>query len=161
MNIVLFYSSIITGIGCFIVSISLHNFYSEYWIFYSITTIGIITSIVNHGTTYNTTRNIDRMFMVIAFLYFISFIDTYISEYKIVDYALLSSMVLLFITSKLPNISQNISNILHTSAHFIFLWLFTMILLDLSPEKQKNINIFSLYPLYYEIPDYERRTTIL
>jgi len=134
MNIVLFYSSILTGIGCFIVSIALRQFYPEYWIFYLITTIGIITSIVNHGTTYNITRNIDRMFMIIAFLYFISFIDTYIRRYKMVDFALLSSMVLLFITSKLPNISQNISNTLHACAHFLFLLLFTMILFEL-PEK--------------------------
>jgi hypothetical protein len=130
----LFYSSILTGIGCFIVSIALRQFYPEYWIFYLITTIGIITSFLNHGTTMNITRNIDRMFMIIAFLYFISFIDTYISEYKIVDYALLSSMVFLFITSKLPNISQNISNTLHACAHFIFLLLFAMILFEL-PEK--------------------------
>lgn len=137
MNIVLFYSSIITGIGCFIVSIALQPFYPEYWIFYLITMIGIITSILNHGTTMNITRNIDRMFMIIAFLFFISFIDTHISGYyKFVDLALLSSMTLLFITSKLPNISQNISNILHACAHFIFLLLFTMILLELSQENK-------------------------
>ena len=138
MNIILLYSSILTGIGCFIVSIALHQFYQEYWIFYLITTIGIITSILNHGTTIDITRNIDRMFMFIAFLFFISFINTYISGYyKMVDFALLSSMVLLYISSKLPDISQNISNILHTCAHFIFLLLFTMILFEL-PEKQEN-----------------------
>ena len=143
MNKQLFYSSSIIGIIIIIISF---YFYSEKLLpLYAITYFGIITSIINHGITNKSAKNLDRCIMIISaivYLYYGMKIKNRIM--KIIILSVVALMMFLYVSSKfvktfIENDSEYLSTNIHTITHCISLLAFCMIAInEYLVEKQYN-----------------------
>ena len=118
MNKYLSYSSIITGL---IILLIIYNKYNpKYKILYLFVLLGIITSMLNHGTNSKEYKYIDRAVIVLNVLVFIYFIlqnqyDLNKDKNKILIIIVAGC---LYLYSKLLN-SFILRNSLHSFAHFL------------------------------------------
>jgi len=126
MNKKLVYSSVIIGI--IIVLISIHSYNEILLPLYAITYVGIITSIVNHSTTNNLAKYIDRFIMgliAIVYIYYGLYIcDT--TWCKIITLSIIFIMIMTYFSSKfIANkiISTNIHLITHLLSLVLFLFM--------------------------------------
>ena len=117
MNNYLLYSSIITG---FIILLIIYNKYNpKYNILYLCIFLGIITSILNHGSHSKTYKYIDRIIMVLNVFVFIYFIIQ-INNKKIYKIAILFFACISYLLSKLQK-NIILRNSLHSFTHFLSL----------------------------------------
>lgn len=116
MNKYLSYSSIITGLLIFWIICNKYN--PKYKILYLFVLLGIITSMLNHGTNSKEYKYIDRAVIVLNVLVFIYFILQ--NQYDLNKYKILIIIVAgcLYLYSKLLN-SLILRNSLHSFAHFL------------------------------------------
>jgi len=116
MNKYLFYSSIITG---FIILLIIYYKYNpKYNILYLCILLGIITSILNHGSDLEIYKYTDRFIMflnVIVFIYFIFQIKNHLKKYKI---AIIIFAIMSYLFSKLQK-NIILRNSLHSFSHFL------------------------------------------
>jgi hypothetical protein len=116
MNKYLLYSSIITG---FIILLIIYYKYNpKYNILYLCILLGIITSILNHGSNSELYKYTDRLIMflnVIVFIYFIFQIKNHLKKYKI---AIIIFSISLYLFSKLQK-NIILRNTLHSFSHFL------------------------------------------
>ena len=116
MNKYLLYSSIITG---FIILLIIYYKYNpKYNILYLCILLGIITSILNHGSDSEIYKYTDRLIMflnVIVFIYFIFQIKNHLKKYKI---AIIIFSISLYLFSKLQK-NIILRNTLHSFSHFL------------------------------------------
>ena len=134
MNKQLFYSSSIIGIIIIIISF---YFYSEnLLLLYVITYFGIISSIVNHGVTSKSVKNLDRCIMIISaivYVYYGFHIQNLIM--KIITLTIVGLMMILYISTKFIRVfiekeDKTLSTNIHTITHCISLLPFCMIILN-------------------------------
>lgn len=136
MNKSLYYSSAIVGAIILFISLGFYN--SQLSFLYSITYIGIMTSILNHCTTSYAIKYTDRFVLVLSFLvyiYYAFFISS--NVIKISIFVLLGISVLCYLLCKLIiSLSytdlfelpvNQISNTLHMTSHFLVLSIFILI----------------------------------
>ena len=116
MNKYLSYSSIITGLIILLIICNKYN--PKYKILYLFVLLGIITSVLNHGTNSKEYKYIDRAVIVLNVLVFIYFILQ--NQYDLNKYKILIIIVAgcLYLYSKLLN-SLILRNSLHSFAHFL------------------------------------------
>ena len=116
MNKYLLYSSIITG---FIILLIIYYKYNpKYNILYLCILLGIITSILNHGSDSEIYKYSDRLIIflnVIVFIYFIFQIKNHLKKYKI---AIIIFSISLYLFSKLQK-NIILRNTLHSFSHFL------------------------------------------
>lgn len=116
MNKYLLYSSIITGF--IILLIIYYKYNSKYNILYLCVLLGIITSILNHGSDSEMYKYTDRLIMflnVIVFIYFIFQIKNHLKNYKI---AIIIFTISLYLFSKLQK-NIILRSTLHSFSHFL------------------------------------------
>ncbi len=85
-----------------------------------LSTIGVITSVLNHGLTNEKIKMIDRLVMIIGFFYYVYVfrINSKPSTYISIELILAVISATLFLLSKNKTISSSIdSNVLHAIAH--------------------------------------------
>ena len=116
MNKYLLYSSIVTG---FIILLIIYYKYNpKYNILYLCILLGIITSILNHGSDSEMYKYTDRFIMflnVIIFIYFIFQIKNHLKKYKI---AIIIFACMSYLFSKLQK-NIILRNTLHSFSHFL------------------------------------------
>ena len=137
MNNTLYYSSILAGIAILCISILGYN---RKWIpLYVATYIAIFTSIVNHGTTNQIARIMDRVticIVAIIYLYYISRIGDF--RYKFAAYSILGIMILSYFYSKTlslikisPGVNLPDKNQTHFLSHMLAVVLFGILTVSL------------------------------
>jgi hypothetical protein len=132
MNKYLLYSSIF--IGLIIVVISLYFYNKRLLPIYAITYIGIITSIINHGITSKTAKNLDRFIMILSSIIYIYYAINIEKELlQIVTLCIVGIMMFLYIFSKAIKIllkDNRMSTNIHRLTHFISLLPFCIIVIN-------------------------------
>uniref|UniRef100_A0A6C0KTE1 Uncharacterized protein n=1 Tax=viral metagenome TaxID=1070528 RepID=A0A6C0KTE1_9ZZZZ len=144
MNKRLLYSS--TIIGLVIILISLY-FYNERLLpLYAITYIGIITSIINHGITSKSAKNLDRFIMIISSIIYIYYaINIEEDLLKIITLCIVGIMMFLYIFSKAIKIlldDNKTSTNIHALTHCITLLPFCIIVINDYFYSKNNIIMF-------------------
>ena len=116
MNKYLLCSSIICGI--YILEIIYKKFNPNLIILYKLIILGIITSILNHGTTNEFFKKLDRLIITINIIYIIYLINILNKNIKkqIIGYFILA--IICFLYSKI-NKNIFIKNILHLFSHIL------------------------------------------
>ncbi len=132
MNNQLFYSSSIIGIIIIFVSF---YFYSEKLLpLYTITFFGIITSIINHGITNKSAKNLDRCIMLISAIVYIYYGLEIENKYlQIATLSIIALMMFTYVSSKfIKGIigDSNLSSNIHFITHCITLFPFCMIVIN-------------------------------
>jgi hypothetical protein len=130
MNVLLYYSSVLNGIVCFLLQCLLY--FPEFDVLYFVTNLGILTSVWNHGTTLDIAKWSDRICMIVCFLVYIGFCKT------LTEYSIIFAMVVFYFLAKyfsLYNLPEDQENVLpvdmcHVSVHLLFLALFGVIQLE-------------------------------
>jgi len=121
MNTVLLYSSI--TIGVIMVCISIYFYHIELLPLYIITYIGIITSIVNHSTTNEIAKWVDRFtmaFLCIVYIFYCYRMKHSTKYVTCIALCLIFITLALFITSKyLNNHNEIVSTIFHGITHLV------------------------------------------
>ena len=135
MNLTLFYSSVLFG-AC-IVGISLCVEYTEkLYHLYLITYTGILTSMLNHGTSYHSTfyKWLDRctIFLgVFVYMYYIFLMKS--SFRKAIALSIILAMIVLYFYSKYQKYRKDRDKDythIHLSCHFLSVMLFTLIVVS-------------------------------
>ena len=121
MNKYLLYSSIITG---FITLLIIYNKYNpKYNILYLCVFLGIITSILNHGSHSIKYKYTDRLIIVLNVFVFIYFIIQLKNHQKRYEIEILFLACTLYLLSKLQK-NITLRNNLHLFSHFLYVLLF-------------------------------------
>lgn len=132
MNKQLYYSSIVIGI--LIICSSIYFYSPSLLPLYIITYIGIVTSIINHGITNKSAKNLDRCIMVISAIIYIYYgLKIENKNIQIIILSTIGLMMFLYIISKfVKNFleNRNLSTNIHTIVHFISLILFIIIVMN-------------------------------
>jgi hypothetical protein len=116
MNKYLLYSSIIIG---FITLLIIYNKYNpEYNILYLCVFLGIITSILNHGSHSTTYKYIDRLIMILNVFVVIYFIMQIKNHQKRDKIAIVFFACIVYLFSKLHK-NIILRNSLHSFSHFL------------------------------------------
>lgn len=117
MNIILLISIIII----FLIFVIFCLFHKKKNNFKYLILFSLLTSILNHGLTSNFLRNIDRITMIISFIYLLYYL--YMKNAKIYYYLLLLLSVILYFISKYMkrSFAQNLYHILSHLCIIIFL----------------------------------------
>jgi len=125
MNEFLLYSSIITG---FMMLLIIYFEYDpKYNILYLCILLGIITSILNHGSDSELYKYTDRFIIILnifVFVFFIMKMKNYLKKYIIAILIFVSSLLYLF-----SKVQKNIvfRNYLHSFSHFLSIILLKII----------------------------------
>jgi hypothetical protein len=144
MNKRLLYSS--TIIGLIIIIISLYFFNKRLLPLYAITYIGIITSIINHGITSKSAKNLDRFIMILSSIIYIYYASNIEEELlKIVTLCIVGIMMFMYIFSKAIKIlldDNSMSTNIHVLTHCVSLLPFCMIVINDYFYSKNNIIMF-------------------
>lgn len=118
MNKYLLLSSIITGI--LLLRIIYKKYNNNYLILYFFIILGIITSILNHGTSCKLLKYLDRLIIVLNILYINLFIykNRDIIKNKMIVYISLIIAVICYISSKF-NKNFYIKSYIHCCSHLL------------------------------------------
>jgi len=139
MNIALFYSSII--IGSIIIAISIYFYNPTLLPLYIITYIGIITSIINHGISSKTAKNLDRTIMLFSAAIYIYYgLKIQNKNIQLITLSIVAFMMLLYISSKIikkfissdndNDSNANLATNIHAIVHLLSLLLFGIIIIN-------------------------------
>ena len=130
MNKYLLISSIING---FIILLIIYNKYNpKYIILYSCLLLGIITSILNHGSNSTIYKYIDRFVIALSFFVFAYFIILQIKQQHTNRYKI--GLIILFFASSLYLCSKLQNNIvvrnnLHAFSHFLLIIILLLVIM--------------------------------
>jgi hypothetical protein len=121
MNKCLLLSSIICGLLILIIIYKKYN--PNYHILYKLIIFGVITSIINHGTTNQLFKYLDRLIIMLNIIYIYSII-----KYKenITEIIILILAIMCYIYSKCCN-NVIIKNSFHSFSHILSVVLFNII----------------------------------
>jgi hypothetical protein len=129
MNSQLYYSSVIIGFIILFIIIFYYN--PNLLLLYILTFVGIITSIVNHGTTNNIAKYIDRIIiwvLLFVYLYYCTLITN--EKMQFISLCIIFYMCIMYGLSKQSENIKNMSDLstnIHNISHILFVILFIII----------------------------------